>query len=141
VPQGQELKSKQLRRIKHGAAAPRIEWGNRVNYFDPKWRDASKLINEEHILLDSITQDMNKIARHRHDGDLDTCILTSHALAYVLGEMGYDASPIRVTAAVFPDAKGLYGTVLGSEERRSVATMDMWGGRCPLDKSGYSIRH
>jgi hypothetical protein len=39
-----------------------------------------------------------------------------------------NASPVRLTAAVFPDAKGLYGSVLGSERRGSAAKKDMWSG-------------
>jgi hypothetical protein len=51
-----------------------------------KWSTADKFINEEHIFLDSINQLTNRVACKNHDGDLDTCILTSHALAFVLKE-------------------------------------------------------
>ena len=47
-------------------------------------------------------------------GSRDTCILTSFALHDVLQRLGYSSRPLRIEAAVFPDDRKLYGTILGS---------------------------
>jgi hypothetical protein len=56
----------------------------------------------------------NRVAREFNDGDLDTCVLTSYALAAALTDLGYaDARPVRVEAGTFPDDPKLYGAVIG----------------------------
>src|SRR5262249_48728247 len=56
----------------------------------------------------------NRVAREFNDGDLDTCVLTSYALAAALTDLGYvNARPVRVEAASFPDDPKLHGAILG----------------------------
>src|SRR6516225_6486765 len=56
----------------------------------------------------------NRVAWSFNEGVLNTCILTSYALAAALTDLGYaDARPVRVEAASFPDDCKLYGCVLG----------------------------
>ena len=43
----------------------------------------------------------------------DTCVLTSFALDNVLQRLGFDSRPLRIEAAVFPDDRKFYGTILG----------------------------
>jgi hypothetical protein len=43
----------------------------------------------------------------------DTWILTSFALDNVLQRLGFDSRPLRIEAAVFPDDRKFYGTILG----------------------------
>src|SRR5215831_4064375 len=66
----------------------------------------------------------NRVAREFNDGDLDTCVLTSYALAAALTDLGYaNARPVRVEAASFPDDCKLQavnlGGSLGSPRRRA----------------------
>jgi hypothetical protein len=56
----------------------------------------------------------NRVAWGFNEGDLDTCMLTSYALAAALTDLGYaDARPVRVEAASFPDDRNLRGASLG----------------------------
>src|SRR5689334_22884957 len=56
----------------------------------------------------------NRVAWGFNEGSLDTCILTSYALAAALTALGYaDARPVRVEAASFPDNRKLGGCTLG----------------------------
>jgi len=96
--------------------------------FDPKWEDASVLVSDEHKYLDTIVQLTNELALDWNGGSPSSCISTSHALHYVLRELGYPASLVRVTTAVFPDARGSCGAVLGSDQRSSAASPGMWSG-------------
>src|SRR5262245_63909454 len=60
-----------------------------------------------------------------------TCILTSFALHNVLQRLGYNSRPLRIEAAVFPDDRKFYGSILGgfSEPgRRRAASPGMWHG-------------
>jgi hypothetical protein len=64
--------------------------------------------------LKAIVMLANRVACGFNEGDLDTCILTSYALAAALTDLGYaDARPVRVEAGSFPDDDKLYGAVLG----------------------------
>jgi hypothetical protein len=55
----------------------------------------------------------NRVARE-FNGALDTCVLTSYALAAALTDLGYaDARPVRVEAGSFPDEHKLHGAILG----------------------------
>jgi len=57
----------------------------------------------------------NRVAREFNDGAVDTCVLTSYALAAALTDLGYaDARPVRVEAASFPDDRELHAAILGS---------------------------
>jgi hypothetical protein len=57
----------------------------------------------------------NRVAGGFNEGALDTCVLTSYALAAALTDLGYaDARPVRVEAASFPGDPKLYGAILGS---------------------------
>ena len=67
----------------------------------------------------------NRVAWGFNEGRLDTCILTSHALAAALNDLGYaDARPARVETLNFPDDRELGGVVLGyplvSREGRAI---------------------
>jgi hypothetical protein len=56
----------------------------------------------------------NRVAWGFNEGALDTCILTSYALAAALTDLGYaEVRPVRVEAGSFPDDGKLYGAVLG----------------------------
>jgi hypothetical protein len=56
----------------------------------------------------------NRVAWGFNEGALDTCVVTSYALAAALTDLGYaDARPVRVEAGSFPDDDKLYGAVLG----------------------------
>ena len=58
-----------------------------------------------------------------------TCVLTSFALTDALRRLGYGSRPLRIEAAVFPDDRKLYGTILGSLNGcRRAAAPDMWHG-------------
>jgi hypothetical protein len=68
----------------------------------------------------------NRVAREFNDGVLNTCILTSYALAAALTDLGYaDARPVRVEAASFPDDRNLHAAILG------------WRGSGPRAREGY----
>ena len=72
----------------------------------------------------------NRVAREFNDGDLDTCVLTSYALAAALTDLGYaNARPVRVEAASFPDDRKLHGAILG------------WRGSGRRAKEGYWKGH
>ena len=61
------------------------------------------------------------------NGSRDTCISTSFALCHVLQQLDYNARPLRVEAAVFPDDRKVYGTLLGRPSRQA-AEPGMWYG-------------
>ena len=69
----------------------------------------------------------NRVAREFNEGALDTCVLTSYALAAALTDLGYaDARPVRVEAASLPDDRklnsvtlGYAGSYLGAERPRA----------------------
>ena len=64
--------------------------------------------------LKAIVMLANHVACEFNEGYLDTCILTSYALAAALTDLGYaDVRPVRVEAGSFPDDDKLYGVVLG----------------------------
>ena len=64
--------------------------------------------------LKAIVMLANHVACEFNEGYLDTCILTSYALAAALTDLGYaDVRPVRVEAGSFPDDHKLYGVVLG----------------------------
>ena len=74
--------------------------------------------------LKAIVMLANRVAWGFNEGDLDTCILTSYALAAALTDLGYvDARPVRVEVASLPDDRELGGVLLGypvfSRERRA----------------------
>ena len=49
----------------------------------------------------------------------------------VLQRLGYNSRPLRIEAAVFPDDRKFYGSILGSWREpgpRRVASPDMWKG-------------
>ena len=68
----------------------------------------------------------NRVAA-KFNGSRDTCVLTSFALNNVLQRLGYSSRPLRIEAAVFPDDRKFYGTILGSLNGcRRAATPGMW---------------
>jgi hypothetical protein len=72
----------------------------------------------------------NRVA-FEFNGSRDTCILTSFALNDVLQRLEYSSRPLRVEAAVFPDAPKAVGTILGWSNppgRRRAAKPDHWWG-------------
>jgi hypothetical protein len=70
----------------------------------------------------------NRVAREFNDGDLNTCILTSYALAAALTDLGYaNARPVRVEAASFPDDRELHGVILGRQGSRRAKDGYWWG--------------
>lgn len=72
----------------------------------------------------------NRIALE-FNGSRDTCILTSFALNDALQRLGYSSRPLRIEAAVFPDAPKAVGTILGWHRppgRRRAAKPDHWWG-------------
>jgi hypothetical protein len=71
----------------------------------------------------------NRVARWFNDGALDTCVLTSYALAAALTDLGYaDARPVRVQAASFPEDRNLLASILGSTGAGRRATDGYWWG-------------
>jgi hypothetical protein len=71
----------------------------------------------------------NRVAREFNDGDLDTCVLSSYALAAALTDLGYaNARPVRVEAASFPDDRKLHGVILGSRGSGRRAREGYWKG-------------
>jgi len=65
----------------------------------------------------------------KFNGARDTCILTSYALHNVLQRLGYNSRPLRIEAAVFPDDRKLYGSILGSwNGSRHAASPGKWWG-------------
>jgi hypothetical protein len=57
----------------------------------------------------------NRIARLFNYGVLNSCVLTSYALAAALTDLGYaDARPVRVQATCWPDDRQLRGVRLGA---------------------------
>ena len=73
----------------------------------------------------------NRVAA-KFNGSRDTCILTSFALNNTLQRLGYNSRPLRIEAAVFPDDRKLYGTILGGWRepgcRRRAASPGKWWG-------------
>jgi hypothetical protein len=85
----------------------------------------------------------NRVAREFNDGDLNTCILTSYALAAALTDLGYaDARPVRVEAASFPDDRELHCITLGPLPPRGRAEDGYCAGiwRSALGRAGCLIR-
>jgi hypothetical protein len=73
--------------------------------------------------FEAIVMLANRVAWGVNEGALDTCIVTSYALAAALTDLGYaDARPVRVEAASFPDDHKLDGRILGSSFRRPART-------------------
>src|SRR5262245_64010372 len=71
----------------------------------------------------------NRVAEGFNEGALDTCILTSYALAAALTDLGYaGARPVRVEAASFPDDRKLHGAILGSPGSGRRAREGYWNG-------------
>src|SRR5262245_52090077 len=84
------------------------------------------MINE----LQQLVTIANQVAAD-FNGARDTCVLTSYALCDVLQRLGYTSRPLRIEAAVFPDDRKFYGTILGgfSEPgRRRAASPNKWWG-------------
>ena len=52
----------------------------------------------------------------KHTGSRDTCILSSFVLANVLQRLGYNARPLRIEAAVYPNDRKFGGVILGSRQ-------------------------
>jgi hypothetical protein len=72
----------------------------------------------------------NRVAREFYDGALDTCVLSSYALAAALTDLGYaDARPVRVEAASYPDDRNIHFVKLG------------WPGLGPRAPDGYWKGH
>jgi hypothetical protein len=70
----------------------------------------------------------NQVAA-KFNGARDTCVLTSFALRDVLQRLGHNSRPLRIEAAVFPDDRKLYGSILGSHGRpeRAASSGKWWG--------------
>lgn len=104
-------------------------------------RAASKIVSRRHMAATSrvvpnlikfqqLVTIANRVAAE-FNGSRDTCVLTSFALHDVLQRLGCTSRPLRIEAAVFPDDRKLYGTILGgfSEPgRRQAASPGMWHG-------------
>ena len=72
----------------------------------------------------------NRVAA-KFNGSRSTCVLTSFALCDVLQRLGYNSRPLRIEAAVFPDDRKFYGTILGGWREpgcRRAASPGMWLG-------------
>jgi hypothetical protein len=70
----------------------------------------------------------NRVARTFNGGALDTCVLSSIALAAALTDLGHaDARPVRVVAASFSDDPKLYAAILGENGRRRARDGYWWG--------------
>src|SRR5262245_32795004 len=81
-------------------------------------------------LLTTLVTTANRVTV-KFNGSRDTCILTSFALHDVLKRLGYSSRPLRIEAAVFPDDRKYYGTILGGAgdgSRRPAAAPGMWKG-------------
>jgi hypothetical protein len=83
--------------------------------------------------LKAIVMLTNRLACSFNEGRLNTCILTSYALAASLADLGYaDARPVRVEASSSPDDRKLYGVGLGCPHSpgfpRRRARDDHWQG-------------
>ena len=83
------------------------------------------------MLLDKIVALTNTIA-HQYNGSRDTCILTSYALTNVLLRKGFNAYPVRIEAAIYPNDRKFSGVILGSRQDsiscRRAAAKDHWKG-------------
>jgi hypothetical protein len=80
------------------------------------------MTTDETDKLKAIVTLANRVARGFNEGALDTCILTSYALAGTLTDLGYDdARPVRVEAASFPEDHKLRGRILGFSGRPGVS--------------------
>jgi hypothetical protein len=67
----------------------------------------------------------------KFNGSRSTCLLTSFALNNTLQRLGYNSRPLRIEAAVFPDDRKFYGTILGGWREpgcRRAASPGMWLG-------------
>jgi hypothetical protein len=84
----------------------------------------------------------NRVAA-KFNGARDTCVLTSFALNDVLQRLGYKSRPLRIEAAVFPDDRKFYGSILGSWREpgpRRAAAPDMWKGHLAVARE-MGARH
>jgi hypothetical protein len=80
--------------------------------------------------LQNIVTVANRVAAE-FNGSRNTCILTSFALHNVLQRLGYNSRPLRIEAAVFPNDRKFYGTILGGWREpgsRQAASPDKWWG-------------
>ena len=90
--------------------------------------NGSDMTTDETEKFKAIVIMANRVAREFNDGDLDTCILTSYALASALTDLGYaNARPVRVEAASFPDDHKLHAVSLGRPSGRR-APKGYWCG-------------
>ena len=93
------------------------------------WRTTrTKMIELEKF--QTLVTTANRVAA-KFNGARDTCVLTSYALHDVCKRLGYNSRPLRIEAAVFPDDRKFYGSILGgfSEPgRRRAASPGMWHG-------------
>jgi hypothetical protein len=65
----------------------------------------------------------------RRSSTMDAKIpLASYALNYVAKQLGFNSSPVRVGAGVFPDDRNLVGSLVGSPRGRRAASPGMWLG-------------
>jgi hypothetical protein len=91
----------------------------------PKFKHICCVANREGLLL---------------EGHRDTCVLTSAALHYVLGQLGIMARPLRIRAAVHhPSDRKKHGVVLGSDGdgfRLPKAKNDCWHGHLAVVADG-----
>jgi hypothetical protein len=65
------------------------------------------------------------------------------ALNNVLQRLGYKSRPLRIEAAVFPDDRKFYGSILGSWREpgpRRAAAPDMWRGHLAVARE-MGARH
>ena len=80
------------------------------------------------MTLEDFTNLANECA-YLECGHSSTCVMTSHALRYVLQTVGINAELFRVECGVFPEDRQYYGTVLGAApETRRAAQSGMWKG-------------
>jgi len=115
-----------IARVNDCARQSGAEWSDRKHMESISVRDKIELAE-----LQELTTIANQIAV-KFNGSRDTCVLTSFALHDVLQRLGYSSRPLRIEAAVFPDDRKFYGTILGSWRepgfRQAAAAPGMWKG-------------
>jgi hypothetical protein len=90
--------------------------------------EAMPMTTDETEKFKAIVTLANRVAWVFNEGALDTCVLTSYALAAALTDLGYaDARPVRVEAASFPDDPKLIGVILGRSSGRRAKKDHWWG--------------
>jgi hypothetical protein len=111
-------------------------FGSFTNPIPHRWR-----ADEQHCALDAVCRLTNEVALDFNGGDPASCVLTSHALAYVLQALGHDAYPLRVQARAYPAAMKSVMVVLGglSDGYRRKASPGMWGGHLAVVAGGYLL--